>query len=215
MIHNAQFKQLEFIILFIVFLLLFLLQVLPLSFLMPIIWMLALYAFFILKITAKSIENDFKKELAISIFIRFIIIGLTFILLCYIWYPHTFLQLLSKEPKIFLALLVLYPFLSVIPQEVLYREFFFKRYAFKLHTNILLLLNALLFMWAHIVFGNSVVLILTLIAGLLFAHTYLKSCSFLLVCIEHTLYGYLLFISGLGELFLQSGTLTFLRTLFS
>ncbi len=215
MIHQTLYKCIEFVLLYLVFPILFFLHIIPLQFLIPILIGFGLYTFFILKITAKSIENDFKKELARSIFIRFIIIGLTFILLCYIWYPHTFLQLLSKEPKIFLALLILYPFLSVIPQELLYREFFFKRYAFKLHTNTLLILNALLFMWAHIVFGNSMVLALTLIAGLLFAHTYLKSRSFLLVCVEHTLYGYLLFVSGLGELFFQSGTLTFLRTLLS
>ncbi len=215
MIHQTLYKCIEFVLLYLVFPILFFLHLIPLQFLIPILIGFGLYTFFILKITAKSIENDFKKELAISIFIRFIIIGLTFILLCYIWYPHTFFQLLSKEPKIFLALLVLYPFLSVIPQELLYREFFFKRYAFKLHTNTLLILNALLFMWAHIVFGNSMVLALTLIAGLLFVHTYLKSRSFLLVCVEHTLYGYLLFVSGLGELFFQSGTLTFLRTLLS
>lgn len=215
MIHHTLYKCIEFVILYILFPILFFLHIIPLKFLMPILIGFGFYTFFILKIMKKTIVNDFNKEFAKRILLRFIVIGLMFMFLCYIVYPNTFLQLLTKEPKIFLVLLVLYPLFSVIPQELLYREFFFKRYAFKLHTNTQLVLNAYLFMWAHIVFGNSVVLVLTLIAGLLFAHTYLKSRSFLLVCVEHTLYGYLLFVSGLGELFFQSGTLSVLRTIFS
>lgn len=214
MIYNRVFKQFEFIILFIAFPLLFLLQLLPISFLMPILWMLALYAFFILKITQHSFTFSSGLNLRF-ILIRFFLLSLIFLLLSYLYFPQTFFYMVMNESKLFLLLIVLYPFLSVIPQELLYREFFFKRYAFKLHTNTQLVLNAFIFMWAHIVFGNSAVLVLTFIAGLLFAHTYIKNRSFLLVCVEHTLYGYLLFVSGLAELFFQSGTLSMLRTLFS
>jgi len=213
MIHNSVFKQFEFIILFIVFPLLFLLKLLPLSFLMPILWMLALYAFFVLKRMKHQVNIKLSHGILFRrVLIRFFVLSLIFLILSFIYYLQTFFHMLINESKLFLLLIVLYPFLSVIPQEVLYREFFFKRYAFKLHTNTQLVLNALIFMWAHMVFENSVVLMLTFIAGLLFAHTYLKSRSFLLVCVEHTLYGYLLFVSGLGELFFQSGTLNLLRT---
>lgn len=215
MIHTRAFKQFEFILLFIVFPLLFLLKLLPISFLMPILWILALYAFFVLKRMKHQVNIKLSHGIPFrSVLIRFFVLSLLFLILSYISYPQTFFHMLINESKLFLLLLVLYPFLSVIPQEVLYREFFFKRYAFKLHTNTQLLLNALIFMWAHMVFQNSVVLGLTFIAGVLFAHTYLKSRSFLLVCVEHTLYGYLLFVSGLGELFFQIGTLNLLRTFF-
>lgn len=215
MIHNSAFKQFEFILLFIVFPLLFLLKLLPISFLIPILWMLSLYAFFILKRMKHQVNIKLSQGIHFKgILVRFFVLSLLFLILSYIYYPQTFFDMLINESKLFLLLLVLYPLLSVIPQEVLYREFFFKRYAFKLHTNTQLLLNALIFMWAHMVFGNSVVFGLTFIAGVLFAHTYLKSRSFILVCVEHTLYGYLLFVSGLGELFFQSGTLNLLRTFF-
>ena len=215
MIHNSIFKQFEFILLFIVFPLLFLLKLLPISFLIPILWMLSLYAFFILKRMKHQVNIKLSHGIHFKgILVRFFVLSLIFLILSYISYPQTFFHMLINESKLFLLLLVLYPFLSVIPQEVLYREFFFKRYAFKFHTNTQLLLNAFVFMWVHMVFENSVVLVLTFIAGVLFAHTYLKSRSFLLVCVEHTLYGYLLFVSGLGELFFQSGTLNLLRTFF-
>lgn len=212
--HNI-YKCIEFIILYIVLPLLFFLNIIPSKFLIPTLIFLLFYTLFILKINFIPMRLNFTKTEFISVLIRFIFMGILFIILSYMYFPKTFLQLFNNEFKIFLVLIILYPFLSVLPQEMLYREFFFKRYGFNLNPKIRLLFNAFIFMWAHIVFGNGTVLVLTFIAGLLFAYTYLKSRSLLLVCIEHTLYGYLLFVSGLAELFFQSGTLSMLRTLFS
>lgn len=214
MLQHTLYKCIEFVILYLIFPILFFLHIIPLKFLMPVLIGFGLYTFFILKITYHSFTFSNKLNFRF-ILIRFFLLSLIFLLLSYLYFPQTFFYMVMNESKLFLLVIVLYPFLSVIPQELLYREFFFKRYAFKLHTNTQLVLNAFLFMWAHIVFGNSVVLVLTFIAGLLFAHTYIKNRSFLLVCVEHTLYGYLLFVSGLGELFFQSGTLSALRAIFS
>ncbi len=43
-------------------------------------------------------------------------------------YPHVFLSMPYYRPMLWLAVLVLYPLLSVIPQELVYRTFFFHRY---------------------------------------------------------------------------------------
>ena len=61
-------------------------------------------------------------------------------------------------------------------------------------------LNATLFSLAHIFFRNTLVLILTFLGGLLFAFTYHKSKSTLLVSIEHAIYGNWLFTVGMGEM---------------
>jgi membrane protease YdiL (CAAX protease family) len=57
-----------------------------------------------------------------------------------------------------------------------------------------------LFSLAHIFFKSSLVLILTFIGGILFAITYKKTNSTLLVSIEHAIFGCWLFTVGMGTL---------------
>ncbi|MEM5566908.1 CPBP family intramembrane glutamic endopeptidase [Psychroserpens sp. AS72] len=92
-------------------------------------------------------------------------------------------------------------FFSVYPQELIYRTFFFQRYQmlFKSQT-LFILINATLFSLAHLFFKNGLVMILTFIGGLLFALTFKKTKSTLLVSIEHAIYGSWLFTVGMGEM---------------
>jgi membrane protease YdiL (CAAX protease family) len=62
-------------------------------------------------------------------------------------------------------------------------------------------LNAFCFGYMHIIFHNWVAVVLTIIGGFLFAVTYNKTRSTLLVSIEHSLFGCLIFTIGLGEFF--------------
>tara|TARA_Y100000588_G_C13721833_1_gene697629 strand:- start:57 stop:272 length:216 start_codon:yes stop_codon:yes gene_type:complete len=62
-------------------------------------------------------------------------------------------------------------------------------------------MSALAFCIAHILFINWVAPVLGLAAGLIFALTYQKTKSLLLVSIEHGLYGDALFFVGLGWFF--------------
>jgi uncharacterized protein len=94
--------------------------------------------------------------------------------------------------------IVLYPLLSVIPQELIFRKFFFFRYGMFFTPYVLIVLNALVFSFVHLVFKNYIALVLTFVGGILFITTYIKTKSFSLVCIEHALYGDLLFTIGLG-----------------
>jgi membrane protease YdiL (CAAX protease family) len=67
------------------------------------------------------------------------------------------------------------------------------------NMTILILLNSLLFSWMHIVFHSPVALLYTFVGSLYFSHTYLKSGSLRLVCLEHGLYGSWLFTIGYGR----------------
>lgn len=115
--------------------------------------------------------------------------------------PELLFAVVLKKPLLWSFILLVYTFLSVLPQELIYRTFFFQRYQilFK-NKNIFILLNATLFSLAHIFFKNTLVLILTFTGGLLFAFTYYQSKSTWLVSLEHAIYGNWLFTVGMGEM---------------
>jgi membrane protease YdiL (CAAX protease family) len=114
---------------------------------------------------------------------------------------HLFL-LVRRAPMVWLAVMVLYPILSVYPQEVFFRAFFFHRYQGLVGRGAgAIVAGAALFGFVHIVFGNWISIVLSSAGGLLFARTYLTSRSLALVSIEHALYGNFIFTIGLGEFF--------------
>lgn len=134
---------------------------------------------------------------------RFLIGGVFLTALTYVWRPCHFFAFPYERPKLWLIVMILYPLLSVVPQELIFRKYFFKRYAFMGGGRLryLRLVNAGLFSYAHLVFGNWPALILTLIGGWLFAETYQKSRNIWLVSLEHILWGNLIFTIGLGDFF--------------
>tara|TARA_B100000809_G_C15127564_1_gene526933 strand:+ start:1347 stop:1982 length:636 start_codon:yes stop_codon:yes gene_type:complete len=135
----------------------------------------------------------------ITIQIGLFVIGST--LLMYFFNNENLFIVLRKNWVIWLAITFFYSVFSVYPQEFLYRTFFFKRYSilFK-NSSVLIVINALVFSIAHLVFNNLLVLGLTFIGGILFAFTYNKSKSLLLTSIEHAFYGSWLFTLGMGEM---------------
>jgi len=123
-----------------------------------------------------------------------------------------FLWLIGPDEKLadfsnrkILFAVICYPIFSSFPQEIIFRKFFFWRYQslFK-NTFIMILINGLLFSFAHIYFRNSTALVLTLIGGLIFAFSYLKSKSLLFVTIEHGFYGLILLSSYMNEHFYKA-----------
>lgn len=106
-----------------------------------------------------------------------------------------------NNPWGWLGISIFYSVFSVFPQELIYRHFFFHRYAILFgNPRILLLANAAIFAFAHIIFLNALVLALTFVGGILFGLTYQKSRSLLLTCFEHILYGVWIFTLGMGEM---------------
>ncbi len=110
-------------------------------------------------------------------------------------------NVLLNKPKLWLFILFVYSVFSVYPQELIYRTFYFQRYKslFK-NENLFIFINAIVFSLGHLFFKNILVLILTFFGGLLFALTYNKTNSTVLVSIEHALYGCWLFTVGMGSM---------------
>ncbi|TCK68984.1 CAAX prenyl protease-like protein [Winogradskyella wandonensis] len=121
----------------------------------------------------------------------------------YMWfYDSTNLYVVViNKPLLWIAIVFVYSFFSVYPQELIYRTFFFKRYdSLFQNKTLFLFINAALFSLGHIFFKNTMVMILTFIGGLLFALTFNKTKSTVLVSIEHAIYGCWLFTVGMGEM---------------
>jgi membrane protease YdiL (CAAX protease family) len=106
------------------------------------------------------------------------------------------------RPVVWAIVVVLYPFFSAYPQEVMYRTFFFHRYGELFRRPAArVVTNAVVFGWAHIIVHNWTAVLLATVGGLLFASTYEASRSTLLVSAEHALYGDFVFSAGLGGMF--------------
>ncbi len=135
------------------------------------------------------------------IFIQFIIIAGVTTLCVWLIKPNALFCVPRSNLPLFGIILLVYTFLSVWPQEIIYRTFYFERYADLFSSGkLLIFVNAIVFSLAHIFFKNALVLVLTFIGGLLFAYTFVKTKSTTLVSIEHALYGNWLFTVGMGEM---------------
>jgi len=133
---------------------------------------------------------------------RFAIIACGLSLYTVLVEPENTLSIVRHNCSRWSLIMITYPVLSVVPQEVIYRAFFFHRYGplFK-EKRTSLLANAVLFAFAHILFRNRVAVIGSFVASLLWATTYLGSRSLLAVTVEHALYGNLVFTLGIGNHF--------------
>lgn len=149
------------------------------------IWVAAIVAFLAIR-GEKPQPHDVRRELR-AIFLRFAILAPVIVALT-AWF--------------WLLIMVLYPVLSVWPQEVLYRAFLFARYRslFRSDTGIIIA-SALAFGFAHVIFLNWIAIGMTTVGGLLFARDYARHRSLRLTCLEHSLYGCLIFTVGLGRFF--------------
>lgn len=136
---------------------------------------------------------------------RFGLASLLTVLLVWAWQPANLFNLPRQQPWAWLLLVLAYPIVSVYIQELVFRGLFFERYRALLNERWLLLLSAVVFGWAHIIFRNPYAVILTIIGGWLFGDTYGKTHSLRLVCLEHALYGNLMFTVGLGHYFFSRG----------
>ena len=136
------------------------------------------------------------KPLVIKTFILIILSSISM----FLFNEEKLFLVIKNNPVLWLSVCFFYSVFSVLPQELLYRSFFFKRYSvlFK-NTTFLILINALLFSLAHTLFLNIYISALTLIGGFAFALTYQKNKSLLFTSIEHAIYGCWIFTLGIGE----------------
>ncbi len=133
----------------------------------------------------------------------FLILGSAITYAAYALHPAGFFSFPRRAPRLWLSIMVLYPVMSVLTQEFVYRTFFFHRYGPLFGTSkwAAIFTNAALFGFAHIIFGNWIAVAGTFATGLLFAYRYNVTRSLWAVWLEHSLYGCLVFTVGLGPYF--------------
>jgi membrane protease YdiL (CAAX protease family) len=101
-----------------------------------------------------------------------------------------------------MVVMLLYPLLSALPQELIYRAFFFQRYDRLFPSEQWLgITSAIAFSALHIIYDNWWAVGLSLIGGFIFVETYRKSKSLYWVSLEHAIYGCLVFTIGMGHFF--------------
>jgi membrane protease YdiL (CAAX protease family) len=116
--------------------------------------------------------------------------------------PGAFLGLIRSHPVFYGVIVVLYPILSALPQEVLFRVLYFRRYGRLLpHGPAGLALNGVVFSLAHLMFWSWVVTLMTFVGGIIFAWAYERRGSFALAVTLHAVAGWILFGAGLGTFF--------------
>lgn len=149
------------------------------------------------KISKQLNWTSFFKETVIKL----LVIAFITIVFVYFLDKESLFKVIINKPFLWMAILFIYSVFSVYPQELIYRTFYFQRYQNLFHNkNLFIFINAIVFSLAHLFFRNSLVIILTFLGGLLFAFTYKKTKSTLLVSIEHAIYGCWLFTVGMGEM---------------
>jgi len=137
-----------------------------------------------------------------AILITFALVALLIWLAVHRLAPAREWSFLRRNPVFWAIVMVAYPVLSVYPQGLLYRAFFFERYAPLFPGRwTMILFSAAAFAFLHIVFRNPVAPALTFAGGLLFAWRYAQTGSLATSCFEHALYGCWLFTVGLGDYF--------------
>jgi len=116
--------------------------------------------------------------------------------------PERAFDLPRERTGLWLAIVVLYPLLSVVPQELVFRAFFHHRYAPLFpRTHVRTVASAVAFGLAHVFFENWEAPLLSAIGGWMFAETYERTGSLWLACLDHALWGDLIMTIGLGSSF--------------
>lgn len=113
-----------------------------------------------------------------------------------------FLPNISPERLRFLVLLwALYPLLSALPQELIFRALFFHRYSPLMGSErTARLVNAAVFSLAHLMYWSLVVAVMTFIGGWIFAKLY-QTRGFPAAWVAHAIAGNMLFTVGMGAYF--------------
>jgi hypothetical protein len=180
----------------------------PMLFL-PVLWLAGLFAWLALRrkwVLAPAeipVVDFFSAQRWRAPVIRFVFSTVLVTAAVATWMPERFLRFPRERPGFWLAVMLLYPLLSVYPQELIYRRVFFARYAgLFVRPRAMIIASAIVFGWVHVIFRNPYAIGLTLVGGYFFADTYARSRSLRIVCLEHAAYGCMVFTVGLGEFFI-------------
>lgn len=198
------FLLMEFIVIFLLFPLLFVFQLLPNYLMMPALLMVFIYTWIVLKRDNISIfPIKIEKVYWQGLLVRFLMVVCILFFITFYFKPQNLFYFVKNAPFLWLLVVFLYPLFSAFTQEVIFRKFFFFRYAkiWKYREEVTVCLSAFCFSYMHMVFQNFIAVIFTLAGGFLFSYIYAKTKNVWLVALEHALYGDAIFTLGLGYYF--------------
>lgn len=116
--------------------------------------------------------------------------------------PDRFLAMPAYRTELWLMIMVAYPLLSALPQELIYRSLFFERYgALFPNTQMLIVANGLVFGIGHLFYMNALTILMTAVGGAFMGWAYTRGRSMLLAWVLHAIAGNLIFTMGLGLFF--------------
>lgn len=117
--------------------------------------------------------------------------------------PDALFFLVRRDPALMAMIAVLYPVLSALPQELVYRPLFFRRYGALLPADprLQVVLNAGVFALAHLMYWSWIVAAMTFAGGLAFAWSYRLRGNFPQAVLLHGIAGIIVFAVGLGVYF--------------
>ncbi|HUA98268.1 MAG TPA: CPBP family glutamic-type intramembrane protease [Terracidiphilus sp.] len=174
---------------------------------LPLLWVASGYAYWQLlrdpRFNRSRLWNASKLPAHLAaILVTFAIVAFLLWLGVHRFAPAREWSFVRRNPVFWAIVMLAYPVLSVYPQGILYRAFFFERYASIFPGRwTIILASAAAFAFLHIIFRNPLAPALTFAGGLLFAWRYAETGSLATSCFEHALYGCWLFTVGLGEYF--------------
>lgn len=163
-----------------------------------IILFLILFCFFIYLFNKENLKLTYFPKNK-NVYKKFLFIDVSlFILLIF------FLNAIGQIKLIFLDLKhlhyiilfsLIYLIFSVIPQEIIFRYYFFIRYknVFK-NKYILITTNSLVFSIFHVIYFDLKIIFITFIGSLIFSINYVKFNSLILVILQHFFFGQILFV---------------------
>lgn len=122
-------------------------------------------------------------------------------------HPEAMFFLPRERPQLMLAIALLYPLLSALPQEIVFRPLFFRRYGALFGHELALVINATVFSLAHLMYWSWIVAVMTFVGGLAFAEAYARHGSFATAVVQHAVAGIILFAMGMG-IYFYSGAVT-------
>lgn len=136
------------------------------------------------------------------VLLRFMVLGPLIGIITWLVLPEHFMSFPQERFSLWWKVMLLYPLLSVWPQEIIYRSFLYYRYQpLWGDRKGYIIASATAFSFAHILLMNPVAVIMTFLGGFLFAKDYARHKSLALACLEHALYGCWAFTLGLGIFF--------------
>jgi hypothetical protein len=137
-----------------------------------------------------------------QILVSFAGISLFLGLFTYLVYVDRFFVFPIDRPNATLTFVLMYPLLAALPQEIIFKSFFFHRYRSLFPGPMaLIILNGISFGLFHLWYANIIAPVFSIFAGMILGYRYWKTKSLPIISIEHSLMGIMLYVIGLGWFF--------------